>query len=46
MPGLKPEDYKSFASLLQDVNEGELTEGERKERKILMLLLKIKNGTP
>lgn len=46
LPSLKPEDYNIFGGLMQDVNESDLTEAEKKDRKIMMLLLKIKNGTP
>ena len=31
---------------MQDVNEAELSLEEAKERKIMKLLLKVKNGTP
>lgn len=44
---LKPEDYTNFAKVLdKDVNEAELPLEEQRERKIMRLLLKIKNGTP
>ena len=42
----KPEDQKFFAPLLQDVDESALSSAEAKERRIMKLLLKIKNGTP
>jgi len=35
-----------FGALLNEVRDEELTLNEQKERKIMMLLLKIKNGTP
>lgn len=35
-----------FCSPLQDVDEAELSVEEAKERKIMKLLLKVKNGTP
>jgi len=35
-----------FDKLLVDVDEETLSPEERKERKIMTLLLKIKNGTP
>jgi splicing factor 3B subunit 1 len=46
MPAIKQEDMKFFNVLLEEVNEKELSPQEYKERKILMLLLKVKNGTP
>ena len=46
MPQIKPEDVGYFGALLNEVRDEELTLNEQKERKIMMLLLKIKNGTP
>jgi len=46
LPGIKPEDKPYFEALLQEVEEEELTLEEQKDRKIMKLLLKIKNGTP
>lgn len=46
LPEIKPEDYQYFASLLQDVDEDSMKPEELKERNILKMLLKIKNGTP
>ncbi|KAL8139367.1 hypothetical protein V2J09_005388 [Rumex salicifolius] len=46
LPTMKPEDITIFQSLMEDINEEELTPEEQKERKILKLLLKVKNGTP
>eukprot|EP00049_Salpingoeca_infusionum_P023676 m.13363 g.13363 ORF g.13363 m.13363 type:complete len:1252 (+) comp5937_c0_seq1:470-4225(+) len=46
LPDLKPEDEQHFAKLLQDVDEAELDADALKERRIMKLLLKIKNGTP
>jgi splicing factor 3B subunit 1 len=46
MPFIKPEDYQYFGKLLDESDEAELEVEEMKERKILKLLLKIKNGTP
>ncbi|KAK3414130.1 hypothetical protein EUGRSUZ_I02637 [Eucalyptus grandis] len=46
LPFMKPEDYQHFGALLNDENEEELSPEEQKERKILKLLLKVKNGTP
>ncbi|KAI4838995.1 splicing factor 3B subunit 1 [Plasmodium brasilianum] len=43
---LKDEDYIYFNKLFQNVNEEELSQDELKERKFMLLLLKIKNGTP
>ncbi|KAK6151371.1 hypothetical protein DH2020_014006 [Rehmannia glutinosa] len=46
LPFMKPEDYQYFGSLLNEDNEEELSPKEQKERKIMKLLLKVKNGTP
>ncbi|CAI5714469.1 unnamed protein product [Peronospora farinosa] len=46
MPFVKPEDYQYFGKLMDEVNEEELDPEAAKERKIMRLLLKIKNGTP
>ncbi|XP_028968033.1 splicing factor 3B subunit 1 [Galendromus occidentalis] len=46
LPPLKPEDMQYFDKLLTDVDEDLLSPEESKERKIMTLLLKIKNGTP
>ena len=46
LPYLKPEDTQYFGKLLQDVDDDELSAEDIKERKIMRLLLKIKNGTP
>ncbi|KAK8636546.1 hypothetical protein V6N13_124291 [Hibiscus sabdariffa] len=46
LPFMKPEDYQYFGSLLNEENEDELSPEEQKERKIMKLLLKVKNGTP
>jgi splicing factor 3B subunit 1 len=46
LPFMKPEDYQYFGALLNEENEEELTPEEQKERKIMKLLLKVKNGTP
>nr|CAG4640605.1 EOG090X00GC [Eulimnadia texana] len=46
LPFLKPEDAQYFDKLLVDVDESDLSPDELKERKIMTLLLKIKNGTP
>lgn len=46
LPYMKMEDTQYFAKLLEDVDEETLPADEQKERKIMRLLLKIKNGTP
>nr|CAG4642280.1 EOG090X00GC [Evadne anonyx] len=46
LPFLKPEDAQYFDKLLVDVDEESLSPEELKDRKIMILLLKIKNGTP
>ena len=46
LPDLKPEDEQHFGKLLQEVDEETLDPELLKERKIMKLLLKIKNGTP
>ncbi|KAL6609304.1 splicing factor 3B subunit 1 [Neocallimastix californiae] len=42
----KPEDMQHFGKLLENKDENSLSVDELKERKIMRLLLKIKNGTP
>lgn len=46
VPFIKPEDYQYFGKLLDESAEEDLPVEEMKERKIMKLLLKIKNGTP
>jgi splicing factor 3B subunit 1 len=46
LPNMKPEDYQYFGSLLKEQDENRMSAEERKERKIMKLLLKVKNGTP
>lgn len=46
MPHIKPEDYQYFGKLMKKDNLDESSEEEIKERKIMELLLKVKNGTP
>ncbi|CAG9114300.1 unnamed protein product [Plutella xylostella] len=46
LPFMKPEDAQYFDKLLVDVDEDALSPEDLKERKIMKLLLKIKNGTP
>lgn len=42
----KPEDAQYFGKILKEEDESEMSVDELKERKIMRLLLKIKNGTP
>merc|ERR1719453_671473 len=46
LPMIKPEDYSYFAPLLSGETDDNLSPEEAKERKIMRLLLKVKNGTP
>jgi len=46
MPFIKPEDYQYFGKLLNEADQDGLSAEDVKERKIMGLLLKIKNGTP
>lgn len=46
LPEMKPEDMQYFGVLLKESEEEELSADEQKERKIMKLLLKVKNGTP
>ena len=46
LPMMKPDDMQYFDKLLVDVDEDTLAPEELKDRKIMKLLLKIKNGTP
>ncbi|XP_054730483.1 splicing factor 3B subunit 1 [Anastrepha obliqua] len=46
LPFMKPEDAQYFDKLLVDVDEDSLSPEEAKERKIMKLLLTIKNGSP
>jgi splicing factor 3B subunit 1 len=46
LPLMKPDDLQYFNKLLDDIDEESLPVEEQKERKIMKLLLKIKNGTP
>lgn len=43
---IKPEDIKHFGKLLEEVDEDLITKEEIRERRIMELLLQIKNGTP
>ena len=46
LPFVKPEDYQFFAALMEEVDESEMSKDEANERRIMKLLLKVKNGTP
>eukprot|EP01129_Flabellula_baltica_P014105 TRINITY_DN6691_c0_g1_i1.p1 TRINITY_DN6691_c0_g1~~TRINITY_DN6691_c0_g1_i1.p1 ORF type:complete len:766 (-),score=232.56 TRINITY_DN6691_c0_g1_i1:1568-3835(-) len=46
LPEIKPEDKQYFETLLDGKEEEEMTADEAKDRKIMKLLLKVKNGTP
>ena len=46
LPFIKPEDYQYFSKLMDEVDDEDLSSDEAKERKIMKLLLRIKNGTP
>jgi len=46
MPEMKPDDYQYFGKLLEEKEEDQMNDEEKVERKILRLLLKIKNGNP
>lgn len=46
LPFSKPEDYQHFGKLLSQDDESLLTADELRERRIMRLLLRIKNGTP
>lgn len=45
LPLIKPEDVSHFSALLND-DEDDLSKEELRDRTIMMLLLKVKNGTP
>ena len=46
LPFIKPEDVTYFSALLEEVDEDQLSTEDLRERKIMILLLKIKNGDP
>ena len=46
LPNIKPEDVNYFSALLSEVDESKLSTEELRDRRIMSLLLKIKNGTP
>jgi splicing factor 3B subunit 1 len=43
---MRPEDVSFFSNLLNEVDESKLSPEEQRDRKIMGLLLKVKNGTP
>jgi len=45
IPFIKPEDYQFFGALLTEKDLESMSAEEAKERKIMTLLLKVKNGT-
>lgn len=46
LPFIKPEDMQYFGRLVEEAEEEKMTKEELNERRIMMLLLKIKSGTP
>lgn len=46
VPHIKPEDMQYFGRLTENVDEDSISKEELKERQIMLLLLKIKSGTP
>jgi len=46
LPYIKPEDMQYFGRLTEETDENKLSKEEANERRIMTLLLKIKNGTP
>mmetsp|Transcript_12057 Transcript_12057/g.25397 ORF Transcript_12057/g.25397 Transcript_12057/m.25397 type:complete len:1275 (+) Transcript_12057:135-3959(+) len=46
LPYIKPEDMQYFGRLMEEVDDEKLSKDEANERRIMSLLLKIKNGTP
>jgi splicing factor 3B subunit 1 len=46
LPYIKPEDMQYFGRLMEEIDDNELSKDEANERRIMSLLLKIKNGTP
>ena len=46
LPFIKPEDYQYFGKLMNDDDPEDLPHNELMERRVMTLLLKIKNGTP
>lgn len=43
---MNPNDYQFFGALMNEEDNEELSAEEQKDRKIMKLLLKVKNGTP
>jgi len=46
LPYIKPEDMQYFGRLMEEIDDNKITKDEANERRIMSLLLKIKNGTP
>jgi splicing factor 3B subunit 1 len=46
LPFAKAEDFEHFAALLEKKDEDDMSAEESRDRKIMTLLLKVKNGTP
>lgn len=46
LPYIKPEDMQYFGRLMEETDEEKLSKEDANERRIMALLLKIKNGTP
>ena len=46
LPYIKPEDMQYFGRLTEETDESKMSKEEANERRIMTLLLKIKNGTP
>ena len=46
LPALKPEDQQYFGALLEGIDESGLDAAAQRDRLIMKLLLRIKNGTP
>eukprot|EP00520_Triparma_pacifica_P017137 CAMPEP_0118656458 /NCGR_PEP_ID=MMETSP0785-20121206/13499_1 /TAXON_ID=91992 /ORGANISM="Bolidomonas pacifica, Strain CCMP 1866" /LENGTH=1211 /DNA_ID=CAMNT_0006549317 /DNA_START=491 /DNA_END=4123 /DNA_ORIENTATION=+ len=46
LPFIKQEDYQYFGKLMDNEDESTMSKEEKKEREIMVLLLKIKSGTP
>lgn len=46
LPAIKPQDLQYFRKLVEETDSDEMTVAQQKERKIMKLLLKVKNGSP
>ncbi len=46
LPSLKPEDMQFFGKLVDEKDDDDLSPEEARDRKIMKLILKIKNGAP